>query len=81
MDEETDAAGEAAAIPGRTPLQVLRADPGPVTLATFLQEIEKLSRRRSLNLPPGLFAGVSAKVLQAYQQRAPVGCHPSAARP
>ncbi|MFZ0255073.1 MAG: Tn3 family transposase, partial [Gammaproteobacteria bacterium] len=72
IDDETDAAGASVSIPGRTLLQALRADPGPVTLDTLLQEIEKLNRLRSLNLPPGLFVGVSAKVLQAYQQRAAV---------
>jgi TnpA family transposase len=71
-DEEGNAAGEDAVIPGRTPLQALRTDPGPVTLDTLLQLIEKLNRLRALNLPPGLFAGISAKVLQAYQQRAAV---------
>ena len=71
-DDDTDAAEEAVSIPGRTFLQALRADPGPVTLDTLLQEIDKLNRLRSLNLPPGLFVGVSAKVLQAYQHRAAV---------
>lgn len=71
-DEASDATGETATIPGRTPLQVLRADPGPVTLNTLLGEIEKLNRLRRLNLPPGLLGGISAKVLQAYQQRAAV---------
>lgn len=71
-DEDSDTAGEAAAIAGRTPLQALRADPGPVTLETLLQEIEKLNRLRALHVPPGLFAGISAKVLQAYRQRAAV---------
>jgi len=85
-DEENNAAGETIAIPGRTPLQALRADPGPVTLDTLLQEIEKLNRLRALKLPPGLFVGISAKVLQAYQQRAAVEepfelrRHPSALR-
>lgn len=69
-DGEADIAEEAASIPGRTVLQVLRANPGPLTLDTLLQEIDKLNRLRSLNLPPGLFVGISAKVLQAYQQRA-----------
>ncbi|NOR67022.1 MAG: Tn3 family transposase [Woeseiaceae bacterium] len=71
-DDETDAVGEAASIPGRTLLQALRADPGPVTLDTLLQEIDKLNRLRTLDLPPGLFADISAKVLHAYQQRAAI---------
>jgi TnpA family transposase len=71
-DDDTDAAEEGDSIPGRTSLQALRTDPGPVTLDTLLQEIAKLNRLHALNLPPELFAGISAKVLQAYQQRAAV---------
>ncbi len=72
-DEETNSAEVTASVPGRTLLQALRADPGPVTLDTLLQEIDKLNRLRSLNLPPGLFVGISAKVLQAaLLQKQPV---------
>ena len=71
-DEDADAGETATATGGRTPLQGLRSDPGPVMLDRLLQEIEKLNRLRALDLPPRLFADISAKVLQAYQERAAV---------
>jgi len=71
-DDDADAEDAVAATPGRTLLQGLRADPGPVTLDSLLQEIEKLNRLRALDLPPGLFVGISTKVVQAYQKRAAV---------
>jgi TnpA family transposase len=71
-DDDADAGDAATATGGRTPLQGLRSDPGPVTLDSLLQEIEKLNRLRALELPSGLFVGISAKVLQAYQKRAAV---------
>lgn len=71
-EDDADTGDAAAVTGGRTPLQALRSDPGPVTLDSLLQEIEKLNRLRALDLPPELFVGVSPKVLQAYQGRAAV---------
>jgi hypothetical protein len=74
LEPASDDTMAAAAVPGagRTTLQALRADAGPATLDTLFEAIAKLQRLRALHLPAGLFAGVSAKVLQAYQQRAAV---------
>jgi hypothetical protein len=69
--EDADTAATASG-PGRTALQALRTDPGPATLDTLFQEIDKLQRLRTLNLPPGLFDGISPKILKAYQQRAAI---------
>jgi TnpA family transposase len=55
---------------GRTLLQELRTDPGRASLDSVRKEIAKLELVRSLRLPAGLFAAVSPKVLQGYQQRA-----------
>ena len=48
----------------------LKADPGPLGLDTFLKEIVKLERVRSLGLPPDLFAGYSEKLVVAWRARA-----------
>ena len=69
--EDADTADTASGS-GRTALQALRADPGPATLDTLFQEIGKLQRLRTLNLPSGLFDGISPKILKAYQQRAAI---------
>ncbi len=60
----TDVAG------GRGLLAELKADPGPLGLETLLTEIAKLGRVRSIGLPPGLFAGVSEKLVTAWRARA-----------
>jgi hypothetical protein len=54
---------------GRSPLAELKADPGPLTLATVQREIAKLERIQHLNLPPDLFAGVAPKYVETYRQR------------
>jgi hypothetical protein len=66
LEPASDDTEAAAAVPGavRTALQALRADAGPTTLDTLFETIAKLQRLRALHLPAGLFAGVSAKVLQ-----------------
>ncbi len=48
----------------------LKTDPGPVGKNSFLTEIEKLKRIRSVGLPSDLFQGVSPKLIQKYRQRA-----------
>jgi TnpA family transposase len=48
----------------------LRHDPGRPSLESALTEISKLARLRQLDLPAGLFAGLSPKVLSGYRQRA-----------
>jgi TnpA family transposase len=55
--------------PGRAVLTALLADPGPASLESLLEEIAKLDRVRALQLPAGLFDGISPKVLQTYRQR------------
>ena len=48
----------------------LKTDPGPVGLDSFLTEIEKLKRIRTVGLPVDLFKGISTKLIQKYRQRA-----------
>lgn len=48
----------------------LKTDPGPVGLESFLTEIEKLKRIRSIGLSLNLFAGVSPKLIKTYRHRA-----------
>lgn len=57
---------------GRIGLSLLRADAGAATLENLFTEIHKLKRLRALRLPPGLFVGVSTKVLHTYRQRTAV---------
>ncbi len=51
-------------------LAFLKTDPGPVGLDSFLTEIEKLKRIRTVGLPVDLFKGISPKLIQKYRQRA-----------
>jgi len=48
----------------------LKTDPGPVGLGSFLTEIEKLKRIRSVGLSTDLFTLISPKLVQTYRQRA-----------
>ncbi len=48
----------------------LKTDPGPVGLGSFLAEIEKLKRIRTVGLPTDLFKGISPKLIKTYRQRA-----------
>jgi TnpA family transposase len=48
----------------------LKTDPGPVGLGSFLTEIEKLKRIRTIGLPSDLFKGISPKIIKIYRQRA-----------
>lgn len=54
---------------GRSPLADLKADPGPLTIATVEQEIAKLDLLRQLELPPNLFDDVASKHVETYRQR------------
>jgi hypothetical protein len=51
-------------------LQELKQDPGPIQLDTLLAEIVKLERVKAIGLPPGLFEGVSEKVVAGWRTRA-----------
>ena len=48
----------------------LNTDPGAVGLESFLTEISKLKRIRTLGLPNDLFEGRSDKLVKTYRQRA-----------
>ena len=54
----------------------LKSDPGPASLNTILEEIDKLERVRALGLPADLFADCSEKLLDAWRARA-AGAYPS----
>lgn len=54
---------------GWSPLADLKADPGPLTLATIAGELAKLEQIRRLDLPQDLFAGVAPKHVETYRQR------------
>jgi hypothetical protein len=53
-----------------TPFGVLKTDPGAVSLASVLKELDKLKWLSTLALPADLFTGVPPKVLQTYRLRA-----------
>ncbi|MDG3013662.1 Tn3 family transposase [Corynebacteriales bacterium D3-21] len=51
-------------------LASLKADPGQVGLETLLREIDKLAAVHALELPTGLFADASERLVQAWRSRA-----------
>lgn len=51
-------------------LGAIKTDPGRVSLATMLGEIDKLQATRAVGLPPGLFADIAPKVVTAWRARA-----------
>lgn len=53
-------------------LSAIKASPGNVSLATVLNEIDKLLAVRQVGLPPGLFDGIAANVVTAWGARAAV---------
>jgi len=65
-----EATGSGHPEPGRPPWHDVKADPGPATLDSVIDEVATLHRLRVLDLPPDLFAHVPAKVLQTYRRRA-----------
>jgi hypothetical protein len=54
---------------GRSEFALMRADPGGVTLASVLSEIDKLNLLRSVGIPAGVFDGVSDNVIGAWRAR------------
>ena len=53
-------------------LASIKADPGNVSLATMLAEIDKLEAVRAIGLPATLFTDVGPKVVTAWRARAAV---------
>ncbi len=51
-------------------LAFLKTDPGAVGLESFLTELSKLRRIRTVGLPNDLFKGKSPKLVKTYRQRA-----------
>jgi Domain of unknown function (DUF4158)/Tn3 transposase DDE domain len=69
-EEAPDTADRDDDPPVPTPFATLKTDPGPVGLASLLNELAKLHRFTALALAPDLFAEVSPKRLQVYCARA-----------
>ncbi|ACZ85020.1 DUF4158 domain-containing protein [Streptosporangium roseum] len=67
---EADPVEVPVAAPGRSFLQELKEDPGPIQLDTLLAEIVKLERVRAIGLGEGLFEGVSEKIVESWRARA-----------
>jgi TnpA family transposase len=63
-DSDTDVDTEALAL--------IKSDPGKVSLATMLTEIDKLELARSLRLPATLFADVDPRVVSIWRARGAV---------
>ena len=53
----------------RVPLHDLRADPGPASIETLDEELNKLDCLRGAELPPGLFGRLSPPIVQACRRR------------
>ncbi|NEQ64813.1 MAG: Tn3 family transposase, partial [Symploca sp. SIO2D2] len=73
LTTEESASPEGTNLPGKlktSDFAFLKTDPGPVGLGSFLTEIEKLKRIRSVGLPTDLFTLISPKLVQTYRQRA-----------
>ena len=51
------------------PLHDLHADPGPASIGTLDEELDKLALLRSLELPMGLFERLSLRILKSYRRR------------
>jgi len=60
------------------PLHDLRADPGPASIGTLDQELDKLALLRSLDIPAGLFERLSLRSLKSYRRRVVVDAFRSA---
>lgn len=65
-----DTALEEPAAEEWSPLATLKADPGRISLDSLLSEVAKLRTIRDLGLPPGLFDGVSPRLVVRLRQRA-----------
>jgi TnpA family transposase len=57
---------------GRVPLHELRSDPGPASIETLDAELNKLYLLRELELPIGLFDGLSPHIVESYRKRVAV---------
>lgn len=53
----------------RTIMQILKTDPGPMSVATAHQDVAKRQHLRDLTLPPDRFAEVPVSLLRTYNQR------------
>jgi TnpA family transposase len=69
-EEAPDTAAMDDEMPVPTPFATLKTDPGPVGLASLLNELAKLRRLTALALPLDLFADVPSKRVQVYCARA-----------
>jgi len=54
------------------PLHNLRADPGPASIGTLEEELDKLTLLQSLELPPRLFDWIPLRIVNGYRCRAAV---------
>jgi hypothetical protein len=66
IDDEADTADETASSWGRTVLQALRADPGPATLDTLFQEIDKLNKLREMNISTLAISGGGSQLIHNH---------------
>jgi TnpA family transposase len=73
-DTEADVVGDQEAATDRTPtlLVKLRDDPGRPSLASLQDALAKLELLRGIDLPAGLFDGVSSRDLERSRQRVSV---------
>ncbi|RZU46696.1 TnpA family transposase [Krasilnikovia cinnamomea] len=79
-DEERDEGGDEVPVEGAAGLLAeIKADPGRPGLETFLDEVAKLRRVRSLGLPVDLFADVAERRVTLWRNRAALAA-PSAMR-
>jgi hypothetical protein len=69
MHPDPDADDTLPAASQRTTLQLLKADAGPVQVATAYAEVAKLEHLRALALPLDLFTGIPMPLLRTYAQQ------------
>ncbi|NJL54049.1 hypothetical protein HC928_02035 [bacterium] len=69
MPPDPDADDTLPAASQRTTLQLLKADAGPVQMATAYAEVAKLEHLRALALPLDLFTGIPLPLLRTYAQQ------------
>ncbi len=68
--DDDDRADASSSHDDRAVLASMKADPGRVSLATMLGEIDKLQAARAIGLPADLFVDVVPKVVAAWRSRA-----------
>ena len=54
---------------GRVPLHELRSDPGPASIETLDEELNKLYLLRELGLPTGVFDRLAPRIVESYRKR------------